>query len=94
MVSTCRRGSFFAGVRLYLQEFTLEVHEIGFPVGQLLEDLIMILHYRGALLISGMQTAFGAYTLLDNEWSKKCFTLIRMVWDLGIKGFIYVGVVQ
>jgi len=69
---------------LYFQEFTLEVHWIGFLVEKLLKELVRILHYRDALLVDNMQRTSSVYALLGSEWSDECFTMIRMVWDPNI----------
>jgi len=66
---------------LYFEESIFEVHERVYSIEQFHEELIKILYYRGALLSVGMHRAFGAYAGLENEWSKGCFTLIKMAWD-------------
>lgn len=60
------------------------MHGIGFPVEQLLEELVEISHFRDVVLIGSMQRVSGVYSLLGSEWGERCFTTIRMVWDLGI----------
>lgn len=84
VVRSCGRGSFLAGFGRYFQEFTREVHEIGFLVEQRLEELVEISHYRDALLIGSMQRASSVYSLLVSEWNERCLMMTRMVWDLGI----------
>lgn len=92
--STCGRNFIPTGIGLYLQEFTLGVHEVDYLVGQLQGELDRVLHYHDALLIDSMQRASGAYTCSDGGWSKGCFTLIRMPWDPGIDRFLPAQIVQ
>ena len=66
------------------------MHEMDYSVGKFHGQLGRVLHYHDALLIASMQRASGPCIWLDSKWSKVCFTLIRMAWDPGIKGFLHV----
>jgi len=92
--SPCRRDFIPIRIGLYLQEFTLGVQEVDYSIRQLHEELDKFLYYDGALLIDCVQRASSTYTWLDNEWSKACFTVIRMAWDLGIEGLLHDQTVQ
>lgn len=89
-----RRGYNPTRIGLHLQGFTLVVHEMDYSVGKFHGELGRVLHYHDALPIACMQSAYGICIWLDSEWSKVCFTLILMAWDLAIKGFLHVRTVM
>ena len=60
-----------------------------YKVRKLHGELYKVMYYHDSILIDNMQRAFGTCIWLDNEWSKVCFALIRMVWDPGIEGFLH-----
>lgn len=57
-------------------------------------ELVRTLYYHDALLTDGMEMASGACTRLDSEWSKRCFTLIRMAWKPSVSEFLYDRIVM
>ena len=66
-----------------------------------MDDLLKQLHvetcslyHYDALFTSSMKKASRTCIWLDSEWSKVCFTLIRMSWDHGIERSLHIRAMQ
>lgn len=60
--SSHERDAISAGIGWYLRGYILGVHGMAYVVGQIHEELGMVPHYHGPLLIDGIQGTCGTYT--------------------------------
>lgn len=58
---------------------------VDYSVGKLHKDLEGVSHHQDALQFGSRQRGSNAPISQDSEWSKGCFTLIKLALDPGIE---------